>query len=101
MLAKYDEVVEGAANRILSMAERQQQHRLNIEAHVIKVEGRRTYMGLLGGVIVTLASLAVAGVLVAAGHGGLGTLAALSPIAALAGVFVYGTRSRRHDAREG
>ena len=53
--------------------------------------------GLVAGTVVTLAALAVAGLLAVSGHSAFSALTALTPIAALAGVFVYGDRSRRQE----
>lgn len=49
LLVKYEEIIPGSAERILSMAEKEQQHRHQLENEVIKKEiaqkGRGLYFG--------------------------------------------------------
>ncbi len=79
------------------MAERQSRHRQEIETTVVAGDSRRQIIGLIAGTVVTISALALAGVLAYFGHGGVSALTALAPIATLAGVFVYGDRSRRRE----
>lgn len=97
ILAGYESTLPGAADRILAMAERQAAHRQALEAAVVEGDSRRHLIGLAAGVVVTMSALALAGVLAYLGHSGFSALTALAPIAALAGVFVYGDRSRRRE----
>ncbi len=79
------------------MAERQSAHRQELETTVATGDSRRQLYGLLAGTVVTMSALALAGVLAFFGHSGVSALTALAPIATLAGVFVYGDRSRRQE----
>lgn len=97
VLAEYETTLPGAADRILAMAERQAAHRQELEATVVAGDSRRQIIGLAAGALVTLSALALAGVLAYFGHSGVSALTALAPIATLAGVFVYGDRSRRRE----
>lgn len=97
VLAGYEATLPGAADRILAMAERQSAHRQELETTVATGDSRRQLYGLLAGTVVTMSALALAGVLAFFGHSGVSALTALAPIATLAGVFVYGDRSRRQE----
>lgn len=55
LLKEYNEIVPGGAERILSMAERQSAHRIDLESTVIKGESRRSWCGLWLGFVVSLA----------------------------------------------
>ena len=77
VLAGYEATLPGAADRILKLAERQAAHRQALEATVVAGDSRRHLIGLAAGTVVTVSALA--------------------PIATLAGVFVYGDRSRRRE----
>ena len=96
-LREFDDVVPGAALRILDMAEKQSAHRIQIEKTVIDGDSRRADRGLVVGG--NLAALIVTGGLIVmitrdpwAGASIIGT-----SVATLAGVFVYGTNTRRAE----
>ncbi len=97
ILAKYNDAVEGAADRIIGMAERQQEHRIELEKTVVKGDQRRSWGGLIAGVLVTVVAFAFAGYVAFLGQVVTGALFALAPIVVLAGTFVYGTRSRSEE----
>ena len=98
-LQQYDVVAPGSAERILSVFESQMKHRMDVEARTLDSESNRSYLGLAAGFILSV-MIVLGGFYVMinvhpwAGAGVIGT-----QIAVIAGVFVYGTRSRR-DERE-
>ena len=96
-LAEYEKTLPGAADRILSMAEGQQAHRLRLEEKMIAVDARQSMGGLIAGFLVALAVLALAGVFAWIGLPVAAVITALAHLAALVGVFVCGTRSRRAE----
>jgi uncharacterized membrane protein len=100
ILREYDQVVPGAAERLLRQAESQTRHRQNLEQTVASETSRRSREGLISGVVVVLGLEFVAALAViyhqpflAAFFGGGGP-------AALAGVFVYGRREQREERLE-
>lgn len=100
VLAAYDEIVPGAAERILAMAEAQSQHRQELEQHVIRSDAKRADSGLKAGFWLSLTAI-VGGVSVAIlGHPTAGATIATAAVATLAGVFVYGSHSRRSEREE-
>ena len=88
ILREYDEVAPNAAERILRMAERQVEHRNAIE----RGDSRRATLGLIAGVVVALAALALPAYAVYLGQplAGFG----LGSVIVGASGFVYGTRKR-------
>lgn len=64
MYRAYDEVLPGSAERILRMAEREQDHRIESERDALRQAPHQHRLGTL----VALSSLAVAGVLAMNGH---------------------------------
>ena len=96
-LAQYDKTLPGAADRILKMAESQQAHRQALEVVAINHDARRSMAGLIAGAVIALAALAFAGVLAALGQPVGSVATGLFAIASLAGVFVYGTYTRRKE----
>jgi len=56
MLAEYDRIIPGAAERILNLAEQQTKHRIELEKSAIRSEISRSWTGLWMGLIVSLAA---------------------------------------------
>ena len=107
ILAQYEDVMEGSAERIMSLTERQFAHRqsreLSADATIRKVvesESLKGYLGLAIGAVVAIFLIACGTFLVFNGHDWAGTTMVVSTIASIVGVFVYGTRTRRSERRE-
>jgi uncharacterized membrane protein len=96
-LRSYEEVLPGSADRILSMAERQANHRQDLERTTVEGGNRRSWWGLWIGGGIVLAVLALSGVLISEGHGLEGTVLGSVDLASLAGVFVYGRSQQRKE----
>ena len=76
-LARYNDVLPGAAERILQMAEKQQEQDHNIQMEAISIErtvvvsdARRAYLGLLAGFIISLLVVGGGIYIIATGHDG-------------------------------
>jgi uncharacterized membrane protein len=100
MFKQYDDILPGAAERILHLFESQSEHRQAIEKAVITSDIEDGRLGLhLGAAISALAIIAGA-VCILYGHPTTGGIIAAIPVPTLAAVFVYGSRQRRKE-REG
>ena len=97
MLKSYEEVLPGAAERIFKMAEQQGEHRQRLEAANLSSEITRANRGQLYGFIIAIVVILIGGGLLLAGKDLLGFAAILSALAALAGVFVAGTITRKRE----
>ena len=64
VLKQYDIICPGAAERILSMAERQSEHRQNIENKMIKSEARDSFLGVVFAFLLGMSCLVVAAIIV-------------------------------------
>jgi uncharacterized membrane protein len=91
----------------LKMAEDQQKHhhdqdrrQLEMYSTALQADSRRSNLGLVAGLSVTLLGLGGGIYLVYAGHDWAGGIIAGLNLASVAGVFVYGTRSRRAERAE-
>ena len=62
-LQKYEDLVPGAANRILEMAEGQTAHRIQIEKTVVRGDSWRSFLGLIFGFIVSMTGSSAAFIL--------------------------------------
>lgn len=110
---RYEEILPGAANRILEIVERQQSHQhgqerlaleqagiiLDIERKAATSDSRRAYLGIASGLTITLLTIGGSIYLIANGHDWAGLTLAGINLTGLAGVFVYGARARRAAQR--
>ena len=96
-LAEYDEVVPGAAERIIAMAERQAAHRQKLEEFAIHAEDRRSWGGLIVGGIVAMGFMVGSVILGLNGQPWQGGILGSTTLASIVGTFVFGTRSRRAE----
>jgi len=109
MLERYQRIQPDFPERWLTMAERQEAHRQRLETLALVGDGRRAWTGIACAFLLCLAALAAAVIIALAAaviialarhdpgatylSGVLGT----SGLVGLAGVFIYGTRSRRQE----
>ena len=96
-LKAYDLVLPGLAERIVDRWEKQSDHRMALEKTVVEGDTRRANWGLVSATVISLAVIGVAGVLAMHDHETVAAVLAGVDIAALAGVFIYGTNSRKEE----
>ena len=116
---RYEDTEPGAANRILTMAENEQRHNhdalrseqqhhhdvtLNEQKHnhemtrmTIAGNDRRSYLGIVLAFLIAMAGIGCGTFLSAIGREGIGAAFVVAPLVSLAGVFIYGTQSRRAE----
>jgi uncharacterized membrane protein len=99
VLAEYNSIVPDAAERIISMAEKQSDHRMTLETIALSAEIKRADRGLGVGAVICLAFLGVAGTLVALGHDIAGASLGGGSLASIAGIFVIGTSAQRAERK--
>ena len=87
-LRAYDDIVPGAAERLLTEAERNGEHRRWRERTALQAQVARVKWGLAAGFSVAMSFLAVSGALIAQGHDVSGTILGTVDLVALVGVFV-------------
>jgi uncharacterized membrane protein len=97
VLQNYNQITPGAADRIITMAEKQSQHRQEIEIKVITSDIKNARLGLHYGLIIGLASVVGGVVCIISGYEIGGTILGGSGLSSLVGVFVYGSRQKRKE----
>jgi uncharacterized membrane protein len=100
ILRGYDQVVPGAAERILVMAEEQARHRQSLERTVIEGGSRRANLGLWLGFILSIVVLALSAALIVNGYEVAGTVIGSIDLVSLATVFVVGRIDQRKERIE-
>ena len=97
VLKQYDEIVPGAADRILSMAESQSQHRQQLEKSVIESDIKNSRLGLHYGLVIGLVSVIGGTACILMGHQVGGSIIGGVGLTGLVGVFVYGSTQRKKE----
>jgi uncharacterized membrane protein len=93
-LAKYERVLPGSADRIVAMAEKEQQHRHERQAIQVRAEARDSGRGVIFAFLLGLAAI-VGGTLTAIfSSAWAGSVISLAGISTLVGTFIYGTRMK-------
>jgi uncharacterized membrane protein len=95
ILSNYDQILPGAAERILAMAESQSAHRQNLEVKYLAAESRNSLLGIICALFLGLLGLSASGICIYAGHGWPAAALRGATIGSLVGSFIYGTRQRR------
>ena len=97
ILQEYDNIVPGAAERIICMAEEQAKHRQGLESSVIKSDIADSKRGLYLGFIIGIVAIIAGTVCILQGQTIAGGVMGGSAVPGLAAVFVYGSQQRRKE----
>jgi uncharacterized membrane protein len=97
LLRGYEDVLPGAADRIMTMAESQQAHRHHLENVSVEGGSKRAWWGLWLGFAISLVVLGLGTAIILTGHTWEGATVMSVDVVALAGVFVYGRREQRRE----
>ena len=100
ILKKFDEVVPGAAERIIKMAEEQSTHRKDLEKKVIESDIARSKWGQVLGFAIAIAGLAASTLIAIYGSAIAGGIIGVGTLASLVGVFMYGATTRSKERVE-
>ncbi len=93
-LEKYNCIIPNGADRIMIMAEKQQEHRHHLEKKSVACSNTDARIGLVFGFIITISFLVVSAYLILKGFETSGTILGTCDLVALAGVFVYGSKQK-------
>jgi uncharacterized membrane protein len=97
MLREYDEVLPGLANRIVTLAENQSNHRIGLERRVTTSNIWRAHLGQVFAFVIAIAGIVSGTYLIMNNKSAEGIAAILTPIAGVAGVFIWRTRKQREE----
>lgn len=99
-LKAYDIVEPGLARKIFDLAQRQAEHRMELEKAVVFGDGRRSWAGLVLGFIIACLFLGSSTYIIIKGHDLAGGLLAGGGLVSLVSVFIYGTNIRSQERTE-
>ncbi|MCK5127004.1 MAG: DUF2335 domain-containing protein [candidate division Zixibacteria bacterium] len=96
-LLQYEQVIPGAADRIICMAENQMKHRFGMEDKVISSDTCNAKRGVVFAFIICVLALTIGGYLISIDKAISGGLFAGTIVVTLVGTFIYGTNQRRQE----
>lgn len=97
ILKGYSEVVKDGGERIVTMAEKQSNHRMQLEDYAIKEELKQSRLGQVFGFILGLLGLGLATTLAMFGHDAIAGIFGTTTIIGLVTVFVLGKKYQQKD----
>lgn len=100
LLRGYEDVLPGSADRIISMAERQQEHRHSLERTSVEGGSKRAWWGLWLGFVISVIVMTLGTITILLGQPWAGGAVMGVDVVALAGVFVYGQRQQSRERIE-
>jgi uncharacterized membrane protein len=100
ILVRYNDAVPGGAERIVAMAEKQQEHRHRLESAVVMANCRTQQIGQVLGSIVCMTAIIGGVYLINKGHSITGATAAITAVAGLVSVFIAGRRKQTRELAE-
>jgi uncharacterized membrane protein len=95
ILRGYNEVIPGAAERILAMAENQQSHRIQIESAVVQENCKSQRRGLIFGFVITMTVVLGGFFLIYKGKSATGLISVVLALVSLVGIFIYGKQKQQ------
>lgn len=100
ILEKYNAVIDNGAERIMTMAENQSAHRLQLEKQVVNSQIKQSGRGQWFGFIVGIVGLALATTLAILGYQVVATVFGSTTIVGLAAAFVIGKKMQHKDLED-
>jgi len=97
ILDQYDKIVPGAAERLISLWERQVEHRQELEKKVIKSDIAQSYFGSVLGFFIAISAIGSGTFLAYTGHPTEGISAIITALVGLISVFGWGSYQRRKE----
>lgn len=96
-LIQYNSVIPNGADRIMKMAEKQQEHRMKIENSVILSQSKQSNLGQWFGFLIGIIGIGCGTFLAYSGKTTVGGIIAGGTVVSLVSVFVIGKRMQKSD----
>ncbi|HVT44332.1 MAG TPA: DUF2335 domain-containing protein [Thermoanaerobaculia bacterium] len=97
ILVRYNDAVPDGAERIIKMAERNQEHRQRLEGAVVPSRAKSELRGQIFGFIIAMAAIGCGTYLIAIDKDTQGLAIVIADIIALVGLFLYVDHRKRRD----
>jgi len=104
IIAGYEKILPGAADRILAMAENQSKHRQEMEKKMIEAESRDSLLGIIFGFSLGIGCIIAAIIMAIVYPQGVGVVAGavlgVTGVGSIAGIVIKSTRGGSNDKSE-
>ncbi len=100
LLKQFDEIVPGAAERIITQFEKQSDHRRNLENIAIKHDRFISTLGLFCGFVIAMSAISGGVYAATLGKDLFGSILSGTGLVGLVSVFIYGSQSKRKHLQE-
>lgn len=97
IVGRWERIMPGSAERILSLSEKHQDHRMEIERTMFGVFVKREQLGMWFYFILALVMIIGGIIIILSGYSTVGLVALAAPVATLAGSFLYSHRNSRQE----
>jgi uncharacterized membrane protein len=97
LLERYEALAPGCSKQLFDDAHAQTQHRIQLERIAVKGDDFRATVGVFVGAIIGVGGLVLAGYFAYKGESLTGLGAVILDVGTLAGVYLYGSHSRRQE----
>ena len=97
IVARWESVVPGSADRILSLSEEHQSHRMDMERTMFGEFIQREKLGMWFYFIIALVMMVGGIIVILAGYSTAGLVALAAPVATIAGTFIFSYRRSGKD----
>lgn len=97
ILDHYNQILPGAAERIISQWENQAKHRQDLERKVISADIRNSYLGSILGFIIALSAITSGTILAYIGRPSEGIAAIITALAGIIGAYGWGSYQRQKE----
>lgn len=98
-MAKYEAILPGFTDRLLTNFEKQSTHRMGLETGAVGHDQRMGSRGQVFALVIALVALGLGGILIWNGHTVAGTIIATGDLVSLVGLFIYGKESSKRELR--
>ncbi len=100
MLAQYEQIVSGSAEKIIHLWEEQVHHRMNLEQKAISADISQSRLGSILGFVIAMTAIVCGTILAYLGRPTEGVAAIITALGGIIGIYVWGSYQRRKE-REG
>lgn len=98
-LERYNQIIPNGADRIMRMAEKQQEHRQELEKHAVQSQLKQSGRGQIFGLVIGISALAIGGTCAMFGNEISGSIIGAGGVTGLVSVFVIGKNRQRESLK--
>lgn len=99
IVGKWERIMPGSADRILTLSEKHQGHRMDMERDMFTDFTKREQLGMWFYFFIALVMIVGGIIVILSGHSTVGLVALAAPVATIAGTFIYSYRRTGQELR--